>query len=385
MARIRKHRDKWQVLYRDPTTKRERSAGVFERKPDATRKRRLIEREIEFGEYIDPDLQNTTYSEWVGRWMATRTDLKPKTFAGYESLLRSRILPTFADSRLGWIRTIHIEEWVSAMDREGLSPSRIRQAYHLLSASLKAATRSGLIRVNPAVGVRLPKMEQREMMFLNSFEVVALANSIDDQYRALVYVLGFCGLRIGEAIALRRSSINLMRSEIRVTESATDVNGDLVFGPTKTRQARTVAIPQAVQAQLEQHLELFTAPAPDALVFTSPRGEPIRLQNFRRRTWAPAVQSAGLPEGLRIHDMRHTAASVLINAGVPIKSIQEHLGHSSITVTMDRYAHLYPEARQTVAAVLDDLIAGVSGIENRTESNRSGPDADQTRFGRGST
>ena len=128
MARIRKHRDKWQVLYRDPATKKERSAGVFTRKPDAERKRRLIEREIELGEYIDPDLQNTTYQDWVNRWMATRADLKPKTIAGYESLLRSRILPTFAISRLGRIRTIDVEEWVSEMDRGGLSPSRIRQA-----------------------------------------------------------------------------------------------------------------------------------------------------------------------------------------------------------------------------------------------------------------
>jgi integrase len=227
----------------------------------------------------------------------------------------------------------------------------------------------------PAVGVRLPKMEQREMLFLSSTEVVALAREIVDLYRALVYVLGFCGLRIGEAAALRRSSINLMRSELRVTESVTDVNGDLVFGATKTRQARTVAIPSAVQDQLEQHLATFTATDPDALVFASPLGEPIRLQNFRRRAWAPAVERAGLPRGLRIHDMRHTAASVLINAGVPIKSIQDHLGHSSITVTLDRYSHLYPEARKHVASVLDGLIADV---ENRTESNEGGPDADQT-------
>jgi integrase len=77
--------------------------------------------------------------------------------------------------------------------------------------------------------------------------------------------------------------------------------------------------------------------------------------------------------------MRHTAASVLINAGVPIKSIQEHLGHSSIAVALDRYSHLYPEARRHVATVLDNLIADV---ENRTESNESGPDADQTGLGR---
>ena len=159
MARVRNHRGKWQVLYRDPATKRERSAGVFSRKTDAQRKRKLIEREIEFGEWIDPDLQNTTYQEWIARWMPTRTDLKPKTVAGYESLLRSRIMPTFAGARLGWIRTIDVEEWVSAMDSEGLSPSRIHQAYHLFSSSLKAAVRSGFIRTNPAVGVRLPKME----------------------------------------------------------------------------------------------------------------------------------------------------------------------------------------------------------------------------------
>jgi integrase len=270
------------------------------------------------------------------------------------------------------------------MDREGLSPSRIRQAYHLLSASLKAATRSGLIRTNPAMDVRLPKMEQREMLFLSSSEVVVLASTIEDQYRALVYVLGFCGLRIGEAIALNRSSINLMRSELRITESATDVNGTLMFGPTKTRQARTVAIPGAVQTQLEQHLESFTASSPDALVFTSPRGEPIRLQNFRRRTWAPTLQRVGLPADLRIHDLRHTAASILVNAGVPIKSIQEHLGHSSITVTMDRYAHLYPETRQSVAAALDQLIGDVPGVHNRTESNESGPNADRRDSSRGS-
>jgi integrase len=364
MARVRNHRGKWQVLYRDPATKRERSAGVFSRKPDAQRKRRLIEREIEFGEWIDPDLQNTTYQEWIARWMPTRTDLKPKTVAGYESLLRSRIMPTFAGARLGWLRTIDVEEWVSAMDSEGLSPSRIHQAYHLFSSSLKAAVRSGLIRTNPAVGVRLPKMEQREMMFLNSSEVMSLANEVDDRAKALVLVLGFCGLRAGEAIALRRSSINLMRSELRVTESATEVDGKLVFGSTKTRQARTVAIPALVRDELERHLDAFTGPAISALVFTSPRGEPIRLQNFRRRVWVPAVRRAGLPTGLRIHDMRHTAASLLINAGVQLKSVQEHLGHSSITTTIDRYAHLYPEARQAVAAVFDGLIAGVSGVGN---------------------
>lgn len=381
MARIRqKQNGKWQVLFVDPATGKERALGVVARKSDATQWRKSIEREVEYGEFIDPDLKNTAYRDWAERWMGTRTELAPKTFAGYESLMRSRILPTFGDSRLGRIMTIDIAEWVSTMNDEGLSPSRVHQAYHLFSSSLAAAVLSGFIRTNPATGIRLPKMEQREMLFLSSRELIRLSDEIDEQYTALLYVLGFCGLRAGEAAALRRSSVNLMRSELRVTESVTDVNGKLLFGPTKTKQARTVAMPTKVRDVLEQHMNSFTAAAPDALVFTSPRGMTFRLSQFRRRVWAPAVARAGLPKGLRIHDMRHTAASLLINTGATIKSVQEHLGHSSVTVTIDRYAHLYPETRRKVAAALDDLIADVLDADNRTESNRTGPEPDQPRF-----
>jgi integrase len=213
-------------------------------------------------------------------------------------------------------------------------------------------------------------MERREMMALESSEVLALAEELGDQFRALAYVLGFCGLRVGEALALRRSNVNLMRSELRITESLADVNGLLIFGSTKTRQARTVVIPAAVQAELEHHLDSFTAPAAESLVFTSHRGDPIRLQNFRRRIWTPAVKRAGLPDGLRIHDMRHTAASILVNAGVPMKSVQEHLGHSSITVTMDRYSHLDDESRRHVATVFDGLISSVPGAEDHVDADQ---------------
>jgi integrase len=161
-----------------------------------------------------------------------------------------------------------------------------------------------------------------------------------------------------------------MRSELRITESLADVNGRMIFGSTKTRQARTVVIPVAVQAELERHLESFTAPATDSLVFTSYRGDPIRLQNFRRRVWEPAVTRAGLPDGLRIHDMRHTAASILVNAGVPMKSVQEHLGHSSITVTMDRYSHLNDQSRRQVATVIDGLISSVPGADDHIDADQ---------------
>jgi hypothetical protein len=132
MARIRKHRNKWQVLYRDPATKKERSAGVFTRKGDATRQRLRIEYDLANEDLIDPSLKATPYEVWAKEWLQSRSGLKPKTLDGYASLLNSRILPTFGAVRLQDIRTIAVEQWITDMETESLSPSRIRQAYNVL-------------------------------------------------------------------------------------------------------------------------------------------------------------------------------------------------------------------------------------------------------------
>ena len=111
----------------------------------------------------------------------------------------------------------------------------------------------------------------------------------------------------------------------------------------------------------EDHLSRFVEPAGDALVFTSSNGKPLRLSNFRNRVWRPAVMQTGLPEDLRIHDLRHTAASLPISHNVHPRIVQEHLGHSSIAITMDRYGHLYPEDRLPVAKVLDSVYSEAVG------------------------
>ena len=137
MARIRKHRDKWQVLYRDPTTHRERSAGTFARKGDATKQRRVVEYKTQNGEWIDPTLQAIPYGEWARTWLDTKTHLKPKTLETYESLFNSRILPCFGGARLRDIRAIDVEQWISTMHEEGLSPLTIRKAHGLLSQTVR--------------------------------------------------------------------------------------------------------------------------------------------------------------------------------------------------------------------------------------------------------
>lgn len=359
MARIRKHRSKWQVLYRDPATKKERSAGVFDRKGDAVKQRRIVEFELQTGDWIDPEMQTTRFADYAETWMATKTHLKPKTVEGYESLFRSRILPRFATARLRDIRTIEVEQWISDMHNTGLSASRIRQAHSLLSSTLAAAVRSRMLPSNPAIGISLPRKPTNEMQFLTPDEVHRLADAIPESHRTLILLLAYSGIRQGEATALRRNKVNLFRQEIIVSESATDVHGRKVFGDTKNRQTRAVALPKFLTSLLAVALDGVPA-EPTSLVFTTSVGKPIDWSNFRTRVWRPALVRVGLDKGLRIHDLRHTAASILIAQGCHPKVVQEHLGHSSIVLTMDRYGHLYPRDRSKVSDALDTAFASVA-------------------------
>lgn len=136
-----------------------------------------------------------------------------------------------------------------------------------------------------------------------------------------------------------------------------EVGGELHYGPTKNHRSRIIGISRFLGDLIGKHLIQHVPDEPTALVFTSPDGAPLRDGNFRRRIWYPAVEQAGLPHGLRIHDLRHTCASLLIAAGANSKAVQAHLGHSSITVTMDRYTHLFPSDIDHLIRRLEDIRA----------------------------
>jgi integrase len=197
MARIRKRGNKWHVSYRDPVTKSERSAGAYTRKTDADKQKRAVEYQLQAGEWIDPRLQATPYGEWVQDWFAAQSHLRIGSRESYASAINARILPAFGEARLRDIRPIHVEQFVADLSTE-LSPSRVRQIYNVLSASLKAAVKNEMLKANPADGVKLPRQTTREMLFLDPQQVEALAAEIDEEHSALVYVLAYGGLRIGE-------------------------------------------------------------------------------------------------------------------------------------------------------------------------------------------
>ena len=159
-------------------------------------------------------------------------------------------------------------------------------------------------------------------------------------------------MRAGELGALKITRVNLLRSTLDVIESASEVRGRLVAGPTKTGKSRTITLSRSLTEVLGRHIEQY--PSSDGLVFTASEGGAMRHRNFYRRRFKPAVARTGLVEDLRFHDLRHTCAAPLIASGRHLEEVKVYLGHSSIRVTSDRYGHLFPEARQALAQCLDD-------------------------------
>lgn len=190
--------------------------------------------------------------------------------------------------------------------------------------------------------------------------LTAVAEAIDPQYKTLIYTAAYTGMRAGELGGLQRRDVDVLRGVIHVRRALKDVNGHLALGPTKTHATRTIALPTFLRNMLAEHL---TAPAADAgpepPVFTMKGGGQLRHGQVYGRYFKRAVAAALPPRlyGLRFHDLRHTCAALSIASGAHPKLISARLGHSTITITLDRYGHLFPSVEEALSDALDAAFA----------------------------
>jgi integrase len=240
------------------------------------------------------------------------------------------------------------------------SAATVRKNYTVLHQVLAQAVTDGRVAVNTAAELELPTIDETEKRYLTAGQIQRLADAAG-VHGALVLLLGFTGLRFGEAAALRVADIDLAGARVRVHRSVTAVGPAMVYSAPKSHQSRTVALPRFVADALREHLQGHN---PDALAFPDSRGGPMRLSNVRRRWWARAVADSGAPAGLSPHELRHSAASMAISAGASIKVVQRMLGHKSAALTLDRYGHLYHDELQNVADRLDSLHASAKCAQN---------------------
>ena len=254
-----------------------------------------------------------------------------------------RVAPRWGPIPVAQIRYSDVSTWVGELSAD-LSPSRTRHAYRILRVLLDDAVKDRRIPSNPASGVTLPSLpKRREHPYLTHGQVTALADSAPTPGdRALILVLAYCGLRWGEAVALRWEDVDEIRRRLVIRRSLGDVGGRLIETTPKSHAARTIPVPDPAWNALA------SLSHGDGRIFSTPSGSPLRASSWRRRALDPALEVSGLPR-LSPHALRHTAASLAVSSGANVKAVQRMLGHASAAMTLDVYADLFLDDLDDVA------------------------------------
>lgn len=346
---------RWRARYVDDSG-REHSRG-FSRKVNA---QHWLEKQVSdqvTGMWTDPSLSGSRFGVIAERWISTKTTRSPKTVAGYRSLLDTIVLPRWKDVPLRDIRFEDLQVWITSLsvsgsvrfDGKGLSASRVRQAHQLMGAVLTFAVKAKHLPANPADGIELPRLPETEQRFLTHEQLHRIAVA-SGRLRTLVLVLGYCGLRFGEAAALRVADVDVTGQRMRVRRSVTYVRKTgLIEGPTKNHTARTVPIPAFLARLLATEIANRTG---EALVFESTRGGHLTVGQARYG-FQKATKAVADCQDVRLHDLRHTCASLAISSGANVKVVQRLLGHKTAVLTLDRYGHLFADDLDAVATAFD--------------------------------
>ncbi|HZJ27980.1 MAG TPA: tyrosine-type recombinase/integrase [Acidimicrobiia bacterium] len=362
MASIKKREDgRWRARYRDLDGTEH--AKHFSRRIDAEIWLDSVRVDLSTGVHVNPARGRVTFETWSKQWQAEAVHLKPKTRAGYQSILNKHLLPHWEHVRLSEIDRPAVKAWVATMIANGMGAGTVKNVVNTMKAVMSSAVEGGAIKVNPCVGVRLPRPTRTEMLFLTAPQVAQLAEAIGPDHRALLLFAAYTGLRAGEIGALQWGRVNLLRGTVDVVESYAEVHGALVLGTTKTYARRTVRLPRFLCDLLGEHQAIT---GPDGLVFRDSHGGPLRHSNFYRRAFRPSVARSGLPARLRFHDLRHTCVALLVAQGAHPMAIKERLGHSSITVTLDQYGHLLPAIDEALAEGLETTYREAAADFSRT-------------------
>jgi integrase len=348
---------RWQARYPDADTGRLTPADqTFASKTAADRWLNRKRAELDAGIGVDDRAGKQPLADLWPAYVRTWGGLAPSSKASYETAWRLRIEPHFGATRVRRIKPSDIDEWVSAMIEHGHSRSLIVETVGVLKRILDRAVRDKLIPANPCGerSVTLPRKQQVDRPVLSPADVEKIGAACKrERDRVLIRFLAYSGVRIGEAFALRWSSVDLERRTVTIRENVTSNTGPLVLRPTKTYASRSIDIPQRLSRQMRDLRAKTHNGDVTSLVFPDANGNHLRYNNWRK-VWNRATREAGIKA--LPHDLRATCASLLIDAGASVKDVQSHLGHSSVAVTMDIYARVRPHRSEDLARRLDALI-----------------------------
>ncbi len=367
----------WQLIFdmgRDESgRRRQKFVTVRGTKAEADKCLREMLHRLETGSYVDPAKE--TVAGYLRRWLTdyAATNTAPKTLEGYNGIVRRYVAPAFGSVGLSKLSPQHVQGLYSSMLARGLSPTTVLQTHRVLREALSHAVKWGLLARNVADAVDPPRKATRDMTPLDDTQSRRLLHALKgSRWEHPFTVALYTGLRRSELCGLRWQDVDLGHAALSVTRSLQRVAGKgLVEMEPKTRRSkRLVSLPStAVGAlqqqrvlQLEQRLLAGAAWHDTGHVFTNPDGTSLSPDGVSR-AFSQIMAVLGL-SGVRLHDLRHTHATLMLKMGVHPKIVSERLGHANIGITLDTYSHVLPGLQEAAAEAFEQGLAGASAATN---------------------
>lgn len=350
----------------DPATGKRKQQWISVKGTKKEAEKRLAEllHQIDTGTFMKPG--KTTVAEFLDRWLDDyRRRLSPRGYERYYGIIKKHILPGFGNLALTQLKPEHLQKHYTHCQNIGLSARTVRYHHAVLHVALKTAVKWGLLARNPADAVEPPRAHHNEMQTWGEYEINRFIETAQNShYYALFYTALFTGMRRSELLGLRWSDIDFILSQVSVERGLHHLKtGNYIFTETKSATSRrTIALSPSAILVLRDHytkrklecMELGIKFTDDDLVFCTVEGKPIR-PNTVTRAWTTLAIKAGL-KVIRLHDARHTHASIMLKQGIHPKVVQERLGHSSIQMTLDTYSHVAPGIQAAAANRFDEVI-----------------------------
>ena len=344
-----------------------RFGKTFKKKADARDWLRKMQNQLEMGLEIEGG--KLTLAEYLPQWLEMRkTSLRPSTVYQYRQIIRDHITPYAGEIPLRDLRLARVERLYTNLHDSGVSVRTVQFAHAVLHAALAKAIKYGHIGRNPAHGASLPRNNHSEMNVLDANQVTQfLIAAQDSRYEALYSLAIHTGMRQGELFGLKWTDLNWNRGELKVQRQVKIETGKgWTFADPKTKRGRrTIKLGNEILKLLRTYKENQDAQKSitgsswkeNGLVFPSLVGTPSNPSNLRK-DFLQVLDRAGLPR-IRFHDLRHTAASLMLSNGIPVNVVSNRLGHSQPSTTLDIYAHLFSETQAEAARIMDDLVTPI--------------------------
>ncbi len=320
--------------------------------------------QLDNGTFMKPG--RTTVADYLSKWLTdyAKVKLSPRGFERYRDIIRQHLIPAFGNLPLTQLKPEHLQKHYTAKLNDGLSARTVRYHHAVIHKALQTALKWGLVSRNVADGVDLPPIRRTQMQTWDNDDITRFLKAAKESpYYALFYTALFTGMRRSELLGLAWQDVDFLYCQVSVTRSLHHLkDGSYVFTqPKSIKSRRTIALSPSAILLLKEHkekqeLERTTMGKPladDDLVFSTLEGKPLR-PNTITRAWVTLAARAGV-KVIRLHDARHTHASIMLKQGVHPKIVQERLGHSSIEMTLDIYSHVMPGLQEAAAERFDDL------------------------------